>query len=68
MSATGDRIDLSSLDTTATAMTEDGPVEVDVFARPSRGVLVGSTHRGRARPDQRQLRRRRTGNGGGRRS
>lgn len=43
MSATGDRIDLSSLNTTATAMTEGGPVEVDVFARPSRGVLVGST-------------------------
>ena len=43
MSATGARIDLSSLDTTATVMTQDGPVEVDVFARPSRGVLVGST-------------------------
>ena len=42
MSATGARIDLSSLDTTATVMTEDGPIEVDVFARPSRGVLVGS--------------------------
>jgi hypothetical protein len=24
-------------------MTQNGPVEVDVFARPSRGVLVGST-------------------------
>ncbi|MBW1876047.1 MAG: hypothetical protein JRI98_11875, partial [Deltaproteobacteria bacterium] len=43
MSATGARIDLSSLNTTATVMTQDGPVEVDVFARPSRGVLVGST-------------------------
>jgi hypothetical protein len=43
MSLTGARIDLSSLDTTATAMTPDGAVEVDVFARPSRGVLVGST-------------------------
>ena len=42
MSATGARIDLSSLDTTATVMTDDGPIEVDVFARPSRGVLVGS--------------------------
>lgn len=42
MSATGARIDLSSLDTTATVTTDDGPVEVDVFARPSRGVLVGS--------------------------
>jgi hypothetical protein len=43
MSVTGARIDLSSLDVTATAMTPDGAVEVDVFARPSRGVLVGST-------------------------
>lgn len=43
MSATGARIDLRPLDTTATAMTPGGPVEVDVFARPSRGVLVGST-------------------------
>jgi len=43
MSLTGARIDLSSLDTTVTAMTPDGAVEVDVFARPSRGVLVGST-------------------------
>jgi len=43
MSATGDRIDLSSLDTTATAGNGNGAVEVDVFARPSRGVLVGST-------------------------
>ena len=43
MSTTGARIDLSSLDTTAIVMTKDGPAEVDVFARPSRGVLVGST-------------------------
>ncbi|MGB5375228.1 MAG: hypothetical protein WBM75_19040 [Polyangiales bacterium] len=43
MSATGARIDLSSLDTTATVGTGDEAVEVDVFARPSRGVLVGST-------------------------
>jgi hypothetical protein len=43
MSATGARIDLSSLNTTATVVTEEGPVEVEVFARPSRGVLVGST-------------------------
>jgi hypothetical protein len=42
MSVTGARIDLSSLNTTATVMTHDGPVEVEVFARPSRGVLVGS--------------------------
>jgi hypothetical protein len=43
MSATGARIDLRSLNTTATVMTPGGPVEVEVFARPSRGVLVGST-------------------------
>jgi len=43
MSATGARIDLSSLDTTATVGPGDEAVEVDVFARPSRGVLVGST-------------------------
>ena len=43
MSATGDRIDLSSLDTMAAVGNENGAVEVDVFARPSRGVLVGST-------------------------
>jgi hypothetical protein len=43
MSATGARIDLSSLNTTATVATEEGPVEVEVFARPSRGVLIGST-------------------------
>jgi hypothetical protein len=43
MTATGTRIDLSSLDTTANVGTGDGAVVVDVFARPSRGVLVGST-------------------------
>ncbi|MGB3050020.1 MAG: hypothetical protein WBB42_03435 [Polyangiales bacterium] len=43
MSATGARIDLSSLDTTASAGTGDEAVDVDVFARPSRGVLLGST-------------------------
>ena len=43
MSLTGARIDLSALDTTATVSTPGGPIEVDVFARPSRGVLVGST-------------------------
>jgi hypothetical protein len=42
MSATGARIDLSSFDTTATVGTGDEAVDVDVFARPSRGVLVGS--------------------------
>jgi len=43
MSLTGRRIDLSSFNTTGTVMARDGAVEVDVFARPSRGVLVGST-------------------------
>ena len=43
MSATGARIDLSTLDTSATVMAGEGSAEVDVFARPSRGVLVGST-------------------------
>jgi len=43
MSATGARIDLASLNTTATVATGNGPVEVDVFARPSRGLLFGST-------------------------
>ncbi len=43
MSLTGARIDLSSFDTTATVTTPDGPADVDVFARPSRAVLVGST-------------------------
>jgi len=43
MTATGARIDLSFLDTTAEVMTDDGPVEAEVFARPSRGVLVRST-------------------------
>jgi hypothetical protein len=42
MTLTGGRIDLSSLNTTAIAMGDDGPVEVDVYARPSRAVLVGS--------------------------
>jgi hypothetical protein len=43
MSPTGARIDLSSLNMTGNVMTSDGLVEVEVFARPSRGVLVGST-------------------------
>jgi hypothetical protein len=43
MDLTGARIDLSSLNTAVTVNTPGGPVEVDVFARPSRGVLVGST-------------------------
>lgn len=42
MSLTGARIDLSSLNTTAQAVTEAGPVEVEVFARPSRALLIGS--------------------------
>jgi len=43
MRATGARIDLSSLNTMVTVVTEDGAVEVEALARPSRGVLVGST-------------------------
>jgi len=43
MRATGARIDLSSLNTMATATTGSGSAEVLVFAHPSRGVLVGST-------------------------
>ena len=43
MLRTGERIDLSPLNTTGTAMTEDGPVEVTVYARPNRAVLVGTT-------------------------
>ncbi|MGB8329911.1 MAG: hypothetical protein WCE62_07270 [Polyangiales bacterium] len=43
MSATGARIGLSSLNNVGTVVTDDGPVEVEVLARPSRGVLVGST-------------------------
>ena len=42
MALTGDRIDLSSLNTTAMAPSDDGPVEVAVYARPNRAVLVGS--------------------------
>lgn len=42
MTLTGERIDLSSLNTTTTVMTGAGPVEVPVYARPSRGVRVGS--------------------------
>jgi hypothetical protein len=43
MSATGDRIDLSALNTMAAVATDEGSVEVEILARPSRGVLVGST-------------------------
>ena len=43
MSRTGARIDLSSLDTTGTVSGGPSPIEVDVYARPSRGVRVGST-------------------------
>ena len=43
MSLTGRRIDLSSFNTTGTVMAQDGAVEVDVFARPSRAVLFGAT-------------------------
>jgi hypothetical protein len=43
MSRTGVRIDLSSLDTTGTVSGGTSPIDVDVYARPSRGVLLGST-------------------------
>ena len=42
MTLTGNRIDLSEFNTTATVMGDTGPVEVDVYARPDRGVVVGS--------------------------
>lgn len=43
MASTGERIDLSSLNTTELVDMPSGDVEVEVLARPSRGVLVGST-------------------------
>ncbi len=44
MTATGARIDLSSLNTVGSVDSGGAvPVEVEVFARPSRGVLFGST-------------------------
>jgi hypothetical protein len=43
MKATGMRIDLSSLNTTALVDAAPAPIEVDVLARPSRGLLIGST-------------------------
>ena len=44
MTATGARIDLSALDTVGLVDTGGpAPVEVEVFARPSRGVLIEST-------------------------
>jgi hypothetical protein len=42
MVATGSRIDLSPLDTVVQVMGPSGPVEVRVFARPSRSLLIGS--------------------------
>jgi hypothetical protein len=42
MSLTGARIDLSPLNTTAEVVTEAGTTEVEVFARPSRALLIGS--------------------------
>ncbi|MEM8609199.1 MAG: hypothetical protein AAGF92_19005 [Myxococcota bacterium] len=42
MELTGRRIDLSTLNTTGIVATGSGPVEVPVYARPSRGVRVGS--------------------------
>jgi hypothetical protein len=43
MSATGARIDLSPFDTSVTIPSGDASTEVDVFARPSRGILFGTT-------------------------
>jgi hypothetical protein len=43
MSATGERIDLSSLNTSELVEMPSGATEVEVFARPSRGVRVDST-------------------------
>ena len=43
MTLTGERIDLSGLNTTGMAMGDSGPVEVEVFARPDRGVRIGAT-------------------------
>ena len=43
MMATGARIDLSALNTTALVDVLPTPVEVEVLARPSRGVVVEST-------------------------
>ncbi|MGF1507980.1 MAG: hypothetical protein ACFB9M_00605 [Myxococcota bacterium] len=40
---TGERVDLSSFDSTGTAQTDDGPAEVDVFARPGLVALRGDT-------------------------
>ena len=42
MALTGRRIDLSTLNATGSVATPSGPVEVPVYARPSRGVRVGS--------------------------
>ena len=43
MTLTGQRIALSSLNTRGVVVGTEPPVEVDVYARPSRGVLVGAT-------------------------
>jgi hypothetical protein len=42
MTRTGNRIDLSQFDTTGMAPGDEGPVEVPVYARPNRAVLVDS--------------------------
>ena len=55
MSLTGARIDLSSLNTTGNVTMPDGPVEVEVFARPSRGV-ASRRHQFRHVPCQLSLR------------
>lgn len=42
MRLTGARIDLSPLNTTVEVVGDAGPVETEVFARPTRAVLIGS--------------------------
>jgi hypothetical protein len=42
MTQTGNRIDLSEFNTTGTAPGDMGPVELVVYARPDRAVLVGN--------------------------
>ncbi|MGB5810773.1 MAG: hypothetical protein WBG86_09600, partial [Polyangiales bacterium] len=43
MTLTGGRVDLSSFNTIGTVMTDQGPVDVIVYARPNRAVRVDST-------------------------
>lgn len=41
MTRTDDRVDLSPFDTTGTAQTDTGPMELDIYARPDRMVRLG---------------------------